>query len=145
MKHIVLERMKANPRGWVTDHHSCYVRHLILKRAESAVLLGLPFGSVLWRRFKRSGRRARTKEIVCGGGVETFWQQFVTRESAIFEIWERRKRHLVVGETVSAAVPPGLDFYYIRTTCPLDEFCDVQELSKDARTHPDGRESARGA
>ena len=30
---IVLERMEANPRGWVTDHRSRHHRPLILKRA----------------------------------------------------------------------------------------------------------------
>ncbi len=142
---IVLERMEANPRGWVTDHHSHYLRPLILARATSVVILELPFRTVFWRRLKRSVRRAWMKEVVCGGNMETFWQHFATRESAILEIWQRRKRYSMIGEAVSAAARPGLDFYYIQTTRQLDEFYEVQGLSKDPRVTTGGRETASGA
>lgn len=142
---IVLERIEANPRGWVTDHHTSYLRPMILERAKSLVVLEVPFKTVFWRRFKRSVRRAWTKEVVCGGNVETFWQHFATRESAILEIWQRRERYSMIGETVSAAAPPGLDFYYIRTAGQLDEFYEAQGLSKGAQVPTGGPETVQGA
>ncbi len=56
-----------------------------------------------------------------------------------------RKRYSVLGETVSAAAPPDLDFYYIQTARQLDEFYEAQGLSRDARTSAGGRETAPGA
>ena len=49
---IVTERMHANPRGWVTDHNFRF----IWQRAESVIVLELPFRTVFWRRFKRTFR-----------------------------------------------------------------------------------------
>ena len=143
-RRIVQERMEANPQGWVTDHHSRYLRELILARAQAIVMLELPFRTYFWRRFKRSVRRAWTKEVVCGGNVETFRQHFASRESAILEIWQRRKRYSMVAENVSAAAPPDLDFYFIRSARELDDFYDAQGLRVDLQTTGSGHETAPG-
>lgn len=142
---IVLERMEANPRGCLTEHRSRHHRPLILKRAKPVIVLVLPLKTVLWRRFRRFVRRAWTKQVVCGGNRETFWQHFATRESAILEIWQRRKRYSLIGETISAAAPPGLDFYYIQSARQLDEFYEAQGLSKNAIAATGGPEMAHGA
>ncbi len=77
--------------------------------------------------------------------METFWQHFATRESAILEILQRRKRYSVIGKTVSAESPPGLDFYFIQTAGQLDEFYKVQGLSKNTPATAGGPEAAPGA
>ncbi len=56
-----------------------------------------------------------------------------------------RNLYSMIGETVSAAAPPGLDFYYIRTARQLDEFYEAQGLSKDAPATAGGPETAHGA
>ncbi len=144
VKKIVQERMQVNPRGWVTDHHSHYLRELILPRAQAIIVLELPFRTYFWRRFKRSVKRAWTKEVVCGGNVETFRQHFASRDSAILENWQRRGRYSQIGETAVAAAPPGLDFYEIRSARELDDFYDAQGLSMDLQITGPGHKTAPG-
>lgn len=145
VKRIVDERMRANPRGWVTDHHSTSIIPMILERAQSVVVLGLPLRTVFWRRLKRSMRRSWTKEIVCGGNTETFWQNFATRESALLEILQKRKRYSTIAETVSKMAPPDLDFYHIQTARQLDEFYEAQGLSRYTPETSGDSKTARGA
>lgn len=125
---IVTERMDSSPRGWVTDHNFPF----ILQRAESVIVLELPFRTIFWRRLKRSVRRAWTKELVCGGNTETFRQHFTTGESAILEAWQRRKRYSRIYENTSPHIPPGVDLFYIRTPRELDEFYEIHDLSRNA-------------
>lgn len=125
---IVAKRMQSNPRGWVTDHNFNFV----LQHAKSVIVLNLPYRTIFWRRFKRSLHRAWTKEIVCGGNTETFRQHFTTRESAILEAWQRRKRYSGIFESVSPQVPPGIDLYHIRTPRELNQFYEIHGLPKDA-------------
>ncbi len=66
-------------------------------------------------------------------------------EAAILEIWQRLKQYSVIGEIVSAAAPPGLDFCYIQTARQLDEFYEAQGLSKDAPATAGGPERAHPA
>ncbi|HAL48658.1 MAG: hypothetical protein FI707_07250 [SAR202 cluster bacterium] len=125
---IVTERMESSPRGWVTDHNERF----LLQRAESVILLELPFRTIFWRRLTRSIHRAWTKEPVCGGNTETFRQHFTSRESAIWEAWQRRKRYGRIYETVSGQIPPGVDLYRIRTPRELDRFYQFHDLSRKA-------------
>ncbi len=128
VERIVTERMDSSPRGWVTDHNFMF----ILQHAESVIILELPFRTIFWRRLKRSVRRAWTKELVCGGNTETFRQHLTTRESAIWEAWQRRKRYRRIYERTSPHVPSGVDLFYIRTPRELDEFYKVHDLSREA-------------
>ena len=119
--------MDSSPRGWVTDHNVVF----ILQRAESVIVLELPFRTIFWRRLKRSVRRAWTKEIVCGGNTETFRQHFTSRESAILEAWQRRKKYSRIYENISRDIPPGVDLFYIRTPRELDQFYEFHDLSSN--------------
>ena len=127
VKKIVTERIDSSPRGWVTDHNVPF----ILERADSVILLELPFRTIFWRRVKRSVRRAWTKELVCGGNTETFRQHFTSRQSAILEVWQRRKRYSRIYETISRHIPPGVDLFYLRTPRELDQFYEFHDLSRN--------------
>ena len=126
VERIATERMDSSPQGWVTDHNFMF----ILQHAESVIILELPFRTIFWRRLKRSVRRAWTKELVCGGNTESFRQHLTTRESAIWEAWQRRKRYRRIYERTSPHVPPGVDLFYIRTPRELDRFYDIHGLTR---------------
>ena len=128
MRQIVLEQIESCAQGWVTDHNSRSVRLEILARADLVVVLELPFRYVFWRRVKRSVLRAWRKEVVCNGNVETFRQHFASRDSAIVEIWNLRKRYSRIGETISLAARSGVNFCYIQSARQLDRFYDMHGL-----------------
>ncbi|MDA1257995.1 MAG: hypothetical protein O3C10_09175 [Chloroflexi bacterium] len=130
IKDIVTVEMNAGHDGWVTDHQTRCVLPMILERAESVIVLELPFRVLLWRRLKRTVRRAMTREIVCGGNRETFRQLFLSRDSAVLEMWQRRKRYARIGETISAGAAPGVDLFYVRSAGELDRFYELQGLRR---------------
>lgn len=130
-RQIVEERMAANPNGWVTDHFHSDVVDLIHERAESLIVLHLPYPTMLWRRTLRSLKRAWTGEEVCGGNVETFRQHLFSKESAILEMWQKRDRYRRISETISKVAREGVDFYVIRSSRELNNFYRLHGLSRD--------------
>ena len=122
--------MSANPNGWVTDHWHGEVVDLIHERADSLILLALPFRVMFWRRFKRSMQRSWTGEEICGGNRETFRQQLFSKNSAILEMWQKRHRYRRLAEDMSAAARPTIDFYLIRSGAELNRFYEVQGLTR---------------
>jgi adenylate kinase family enzyme len=127
IRQIVTNRMDSSPRGWVTDHNF----EFILERADTLIVLELPFRTIFWRRLKRSIKRAWTKELVCGGNRETFRQHLASRDSAILEMWQKRKRYSRIMETTAPHIPPGVSTYHITTPCQLEEFYKTQGLSRN--------------
>jgi len=123
---IINQCMVSSTGGWVTDHNY----RSILERAESIIVLELPFRTVFWRRLKRSLHRAWTQELVCGGNTETFKQHLLTRESAILEAWVRRKSYGRIYEALSPDMPTEADVFYIRTTRQLNQFYEAHGLSR---------------
>lgn len=130
-RRIVEERMAANPNGWVTDHFHSDVVDMIHERADSVIVLHLPYPTMLWRRTLRSLKRAWTGEEVCGGNVETFRQHLFSKESAILEMWQKRDRYRRISETISKVAREGVDFYVIRSSRELDNFYRLHGLSRD--------------
>jgi adenylate kinase family enzyme len=126
---IVSQHMDSSTRGWVTDHNVRF----ILGRAESIIVLELPFRTVFWRRLKRSLHRAWTKELVCGSNTETFKQHLASRESAILEAWNKRKSYGRIYETLSPDIPSVADVFYIRTTRQLNQFYEAHGLSRSPK------------
>lgn len=125
---MLKERIDSSPSGFVTDHHSAFLRELIYKNVESIIVLELPWRTIFWRRLKRSLKRAWTHEIVCGGNRESFWQHFFSRESAIYEVFKKRRRYATIYDTTFSEAPTGIDFYHIKTAKQLDEFYGLHSL-----------------
>ncbi len=123
--------MSSNPNGWVTDHQWRPAMELMMDRADSVVVLALPFRTRFWRRFKRSVKRAWTGKRTNGGNRETFRQHFLTRDSAILEMWQGRHRHRRLSETMASFARPGVDFFEIRSARELEQFYKIQGLSRD--------------
>ncbi len=128
---IVSELMTVNPNGWVTDHWHSDVVDMIHERADSLIVLQLPFPIMLWRRTKRSLMNALTRKEVCGGNVETLHQHLFTRNSAILEMWQKRARYNRLADTTSMAARDGIDFYVIHTIKELDRFYELHGLVRD--------------
>ena len=129
-RQIVDQRMAVNPNGWITDHGHEAVQAMIHERADSVIVLQLPFRSVFWRRIKRSLRRAWTGEEVCGGNVETFRQHLLSRDSAILEMWQKRRKIDLYAHRISMAARSGVDFYVIRSAAELDRFYELHGLTR---------------
>ncbi len=127
---IVSERMAANPKGWVTDHAHSAVVDMIYQGAESLVVLHLPFRTVFWRRTRRSLKRAWTGEEVCGGNVETFRQHLLTKDSAILEMWQKRRGYRRLWQRFAEAARKGSDFYLITSGKELERFYRLHGLSR---------------
>ena len=121
-------RMDESTDGFVTDHHSAFLRELIYKNVESVIVLELPWRTIFWRRLKRSLKRAWTHEIVCGGNTESFWQHFFSRESAILEIFHKRQRYSTIFDQTYSEAPAGINFYRIQTVKQLEEFYCLHSL-----------------
>ena len=130
-RQIVDERMSANPNGWVTDHYHSEVRDMIFERADSLVVLHLPFRMMMWRRTKRSLKRAWTGEKVCGGNVETFRTHLLSRDSAILEMWQKRYRYRKISETIARQARPDVDLYVIRSGKELNRFYKIHGLERN--------------
>ena len=92
---------------WVLDTAYSAWLDLVLPRVELIVALDLPRRVSLWRLVRRTLHRARTKQPVCNGNVET-WRNLVSRDGILawhfhsfankrrrIEQWERDGRPVV--------------------------------------------------
>ncbi len=129
---ILTERMSVNPNGWVTDHYHSEVVDIIHEQADSLIVLHLPFPVMFWRRFKRSIRRGLTGELVCGGNKETLSQHLFTRNSAIYEMWQKRHQYRRISESISRVARPGVNFYLISSANQLNRFYRFHGLKRAA-------------
>ena len=81
---LVQETLDDLGGSWVVDgEYGGKLGSSVLERAETLILLELPWRVVFWRAFKRAIRRARDKNLVCGENVES-WRQMFSRDSLIW-------------------------------------------------------------
>lgn len=125
---MVRNAMDSAPNGWVTDHGSRGAGALIFERADTLIVLDLPFPIVFLRRVRRSLRRAWTGEEVCGGNTETFRQHLASRESAILEMWTRRHRCGGYAEHVRKSARAGVPMHRIARSQELEDFYRASQL-----------------
>jgi len=70
--------------GWVVDgNYSGKLGTLVLDAADEIVWLDLPLRTTWWRLLRRTVRRLRTRELICGENRERFRQAFLSRESIL--------------------------------------------------------------
>ena len=120
--------MAQSPEGWVTDHSSPEASDLIFENADTLIVLDLPFPLVLWRRVRRSLTRAWRGSVVCGGNVETFRHHLLSRESAIWEAWTKRKKFGTYAERIVAKSKRDLPCYRLTSDDELRRFYEEQGL-----------------
>ena len=81
-------RAKVEPAlahdGWVVDgNYSGKLGTLVLDRADEIVWLDLPLRTTWLRLLRRTVRRLRTRELICGANRESFRQALLSRNSIL--------------------------------------------------------------
>jgi adenylate kinase family enzyme len=70
--------------GWVVDgNYSGKLGTYVIDQADEIVWLDLPLRRTWWRLLRRTVRRLRTREVICGSNRESFRQAFLSRESIL--------------------------------------------------------------
>ena len=70
--------------GWVVDgNYSGKLGRYVIDQADEIVWLDLPLHTTWWRLLRRTLRRLRTRELICGANRENFRQAFLSRESIL--------------------------------------------------------------
>jgi adenylate kinase family enzyme len=96
---VFQKRVEAaiSAKAWVAAGNYHAVRELIWRQAGAVIWLDYPFHIVFWRLFKRTIRRAATREELWNGNRESFWTHLKvwSDESLfhwLFKTYWRRKR-----------------------------------------------------
>ena len=84
-KQLVQETLDDLGGGWVVDgQYGGKLGSSVLERADTLMWLELPWRVVFWRTFKRTIRRARDKNLICGENVESWRLTFFSRHSILW-------------------------------------------------------------
>lgn len=93
---------------WVADGNYSEVQPLLVASADTVIWLDYSFGTKLWRLFRRTSRRALTRESLWNGNTETIQKAFFSRESIFVWFFKTHWRQRRVYEAKFAATPPHL-------------------------------------
>ncbi len=100
---------------WVVDGNYSEVQPFILAHADTVIWLDYSFGTKLWRLFRRTCRRAFTREALWNGNTETVHKAFFSCDSIFLWFfkthWRQRRRYAIR----FAEVPPQLTLYRLDT------------------------------
>jgi adenylate kinase family enzyme len=94
---VFRERIVAATGGdaWVIDGNYSMIREVTWGRADTFVWLDPPAPVVLWRLFKRTNRRIRSREELWNGNRETLRNAYLSLDSlylwAVRSHWKRRR------------------------------------------------------
>ena len=119
---VLLERFERADPGWVVDGNYTAVRDAVYDRAETVIVLALPWRVMLWRTFKRTVRRFVTREVLWNGNRESVWTAFFSRDSVIYDLYRRRDKFLAEAERTAAELPEHIRLVIVRSARELDEF-----------------------
>ena len=106
--------------GWVSDGNYGDLRGMIFERAETVIVLALPWRTMLWRTFKRTVRRFVTREVLWNGNRESVLAIFFSRNSVIYDLYRRRKKFTTYAEVSEAETPDHIRLVIIRSAGELD-------------------------
>ncbi len=125
---IVTQRMDEAEAGWVVDHHHRSVVSAVLSRADTLVLITLPWRTLFWMYLKRSFRRSWTGEEIAGGNRETWRVSFASRDSHLWHTIKTRKNDY------RARFEPELTdrtaYYLIESLLELNRFYEMHGLTR---------------
>ncbi len=82
---LVHETLDGLDGEWVVDgQYGNALGSAVLEKADTVIWLRLPWRVAFWRTFRRTIRRARDKNLICGENVESWRQAFFSRDSMIY-------------------------------------------------------------
>ncbi len=88
---LTRDTIDAYPGGWIVDgNYGGKIGGTVLEQADTLIWLDLPFHTISWRVFKRSIERARDRQVICGENVESWRQSFLSRDSLLLFLLNRR-------------------------------------------------------
>lgn len=131
MRDVVVARLDGAQTGWVTDGNYSDIREVIFDRAETVIVLALPWRIMLWRTLKRTLRRAITREELWNGNRESFRETFLSRDSVVYDLWRRRHHYRGLPDAITAEVPDGVELRIIRSTRELRALYKSHDLVRN--------------
>ena len=130
IRQIIEERMDAAPAGWVYNGNHSPVRDVIMARANTVIIIDLPWPIMLARYFKRSLKRCWTHEEICGGNYETWRLAFASKDSHLWYMFQTRGRDYL--KALGPEISDETIYYSIKTTGELNDFYKLHGLARDA-------------
>ncbi len=128
---VLTARLEGVETGWVTDANYGITRDLIFDRADTVIVLALPWRVMLWRTLKRSLRRAFKREELWNGNRESFRLTFFSRYSVVYDLWFRRHHFRNMAAEFKGQIPDGIELHMIRSTRALEDLYQEHGLYQD--------------
>jgi adenylate kinase family enzyme len=111
--------------GWVSDGNYSKVRDITWARAEAIVWLDLSIGRIFWRLWRRTWRRALSKEKLWGTNQESLRSQFASRDSLFLWLFQTYwKNKGVYGDLLAQPPYQGLKTYRFRSPREVNKWLD---------------------
>ena len=130
---LMSDTLAGLPDGWIADGQYIGILHGdVLERADTLIWVDLPFRVIFWRVFKRSVKRARDRQVICGNNVESWRQSFLSRDSLLLFLLNRRLfRHRASIERRESLIRergPDVTVVRLRSARALDRFYEEHGL-----------------
>ncbi len=130
MVEIVQRRLDEAPDGWVIDGNYRRLRPLTLSRADTAIVIQLPFRQIYWRILKRTIRRSWKREELWNGNRESWRLSFASKDSILIELLRKRLRYTNYGEIIAQEAPAGVAMIVLRSSSELEDFYEMHGLER---------------
>lgn len=115
---------------WVVDgNYSGKIGDLVMKQADTIIWVDMPWRTMFWRMVKRSFRRARDKQRVCGDNIET-WRQLLSRDALWWYHLKNRGLYNRRGERLREFLRPEIPMIRLSTSRELNDFYETNSLKR---------------
>jgi len=111
----------AHAEGWVVEGNYASVRDFILSRADTVVWLRYPWRTSFWRVFKRTMRRAWTREVLWGTNRESLRLTFLSKDSLLWWAIHHHRASIRGVEDSLAEVAHQADVLVVRSPRELED------------------------
>lgn len=115
-------RFDRAEHGWVSDGNYGALREMVYERAETVIVLALPWRVMLWRTLKRTVRRFVTREVLWNGNRESIRSTLFSGDSVVYDLYRRRKKFTTFAEVAEAEAPGDVRLLIVRSARELEEF-----------------------
>lgn len=93
-RELALDTLAVCEEGWIADgQYAGALGGELVAQADTLIWLDLPFRTTFGRVFKRTWRRVRDRQRICGDNYETWQKAYFSRESLFLFLLKRRLFH----------------------------------------------------